>query len=114
MRGGWGQFFFNKNFLYLLWALSWDMWGLVWSVWRGGRGRGLSDASILGIDRMVCSWSGFVWLAFSFRGLPSGQSSISGAWPWIGLGGPGEGLGASLMVIIALILCNYIKFQNYR
>ena len=41
-----------------------------------------------------------------------GQSAMSGAWPWIGLGGPGEGLGASL--IISLMLCNYIKFQSCR
>ena len=53
----------------------------------------------------------FGWL-LSFHGLLSGQSAMSGAWPWIGLGGPGEGLGASL--IIFLMVCNYIKLQNCR
>ena len=32
--------------------------------------------------------------------------------PWIGLGGPGEGLGASPK--ISLMFCNYIKFQNCK
>ena len=50
--------------------------------------------------------------SLSMHGLLSGQSAMSGAWPWIGLGGPEEGLGASL--IISLMLCNYITFQNCR
>ena len=60
--------------------------------------------AVLGAD-------GFGWF-LSFPGLLSGQSAMSGAWPWISLGGPGEGLGASL--IISLMLCNYITFQNCR
>ena len=119
MRGGWGQFFFNKNFLYLLRVPLVGAVGLGvglrcwvwWSDWWGGRRGGLSDASTQGMDRMVCSRGGCIWLA-PFRGLPSGQSAVFGAWPWIGLSGPGEGLGASL--IISLMLCNYIKFQNCR
>ena len=112
-------FFFNKNFLYLLRVPLVGLWGLVWGfgVGCGGLisgevvGVGLSDASTQGMDRMVCSQGGCIWLA-PLHGLPSGQSAVFGAWPWIGLSGPGEGLGASL--IISLMLCNYIKFQNCR
>ena len=62
---GWmGSVFSTKIFCTCFGSLSWDMRCLVWwSVWQGGRDRGFSDASILGIDRMVCSRSGFVWLA---------------------------------------------------
>ena len=58
--------------------------------------------SVLGTDA-------FGWF-LSFPGLLSGQSAMSGAWPWIDLGGPGEGLRTSL--IISLMLCNSIKFQK--
>ena len=34
-----------------------------WSDWWGGRGGGLSDASTQGMDRMVCSRGGCIWLA---------------------------------------------------
>ena len=89
-----------------LWCWVW------WSFWWEGRARGLSDASIwVWIAWSVLRADAFRWL-LSFHGLPSGQSAISGAWPWISLSGPGEGLGASL--IISLMLCNYIKFQNCR
>ena len=63
------SFFFNKNFLYLLWVPLVGLRGLVWGfgvgcdgLFGGGRGSGLSDASVLGMDRMVCSWGGCVWL----------------------------------------------------
>ena len=108
--------FSNKNFLYLLWVrlvgLGVGLRCLVWwSDWWGGRGGGLLDASTQGMDRMVCSRGGCIWLA-PLHGLPSGQSAVFGAWPWISLSGPGEGLRASL--IISLMLCNCIKFQNCR
>ena len=120
MRDGRGQFFFffNKNFLYLLRVPLVGLWGLVWGfgvgcggLIGGGRGGGLSDASTQGMDRMVCSRGGCIWLA-PLRGFPSGQCAVFGAWPWIGRSGPREGLRASL--IISLMLCNYIKFQNCR
>ena len=106
------SFFLNKNFLYLLWVPLVGLRGLVWGfgvgcgglIGGGGRWGGLSD-------RMVCSRGGCIWLA-PLRGLSSGQSAVFGAWPWIGLSAPGEGLGASL--IFSLMLCNYIKFQNCR
>ena len=47
-----------------------------------------------------------------FTELKLSKSAVFGAWPWIGLSGPGEGLGERL--IISLMLCNYIKFQNCR
>ena len=92
-------------------------------VWGSGVGcGGLFGSEVEGVDcQMHPFW---VWIAWSvlgadafgwflsFPGLLSGQSAMSGAWPWIGLGGPGEGLGASL--ISSLMLCNYIKFQNCR
>ena len=65
---------------------------------RGAAGRGVG---------FRCWADAFGWF-LSFPGLLSGQSAVSGAWPWIGLNGPGEGLGASL--IISLMLCNYLKF----
>ena len=122
MRGGWGQFFFFSLTKFLVLAVGpsretaglgvgfrWWVW---WSVWWGGRGRDLSDASILGrIAWSVLGADSFGWF-LSFPGLLSGQSAMSGSWPWIGLGGPGEGLEAS--VIISLMLCNNIKFQNSR
>ena len=114
------SFFFNQKFLVIAAGpsrgavgLGVGLWCWVWCSdwWGGGRGGGLSDASTQGMDRMVCSRGGCIWLA-PLRGLPSGQSAVFGAWPWIGLICPGEGLGASL--IISLMLCNYIKFQNCR
>ena len=110
-------FFFNKNLLYLLWVPLVGLLGLVWGfgVWCDG---------LFGREaffRCICSGYGSSWSVLgadafgwflSFLGLLSGQSTMSGAWPWIGRGGPGEGLGASL--IIAIMLCNYIKFQNCR
>ena len=59
------------------------MWGF--GVGCGGliggevMGVGLSDASTQGMDRMVCSRGGCIWLA-PLRGLPSGQSAVFGAW----------------------------------
>ena len=105
------SFFFNKNFLYLLRVplVGLQCW-VWWSDWWGVLGVGMSDASTQGMDCMVCSRGGCIWLA-PLRGLPSGQSAVFGAWPRISLSGPGEGLGASL---ISLMLCNYIKFQNCR
>ena len=113
-------FSFNKNLLYLLWVPL-DLRGLVWLFFGAGCG-GLFGVEVEGVAcQMHLFW---VWIAWSvlgadafgwflsFPGLLSGQSAMSGAWPWIGLSGPGEGLGASL--IISLMLCNYIKFQNYR
>ena len=121
MRDERGQFFFffQQKFLVLAAGPSHGAVGLGvglrfwvwWSDWWGGRGGGLSDASTQGMDRMVCSRGGCIWLA-PLRGLPSGQSVVFGAWSWISLSGPREGLGASL--IISLMLCNYIKFQNCR
>ena len=97
-------FLFNKNFLHLLWVLLVGLRGLVWgfSVWCDG----LFGGEVVGVAcqmhpfRIWIAWSvlgvdAIGWL-LSFRGVPSAQSAMSGAWPWIGLGGPGEGLGASL------------------
>ena len=94
--------------------------GLVW-------GFGVECGGLFGgeVEGMACQMHPFsVWITWSvlgadafgwflsFPGLLSWQSAMSGAWPWISLGGPGKGLGASLMV--SLMLCNYIKFQNCR
>ena len=66
---GWmGSVFFKQKFLVLAVGpsrgaagLGVGLWCWVrWSVWWIGHGRGLSDASILGMDRMVCSQSGCV------------------------------------------------------
>ena len=111
------SFFFNENFLYLLRVPLVGLWGLVWGFGVGYGG--LIGGDVVGVAcqmhpfRVWIAWSvlGCIWLA-PLRGLPSGQSAVSGAWPCIGLSGPGEELGASL--IISLMLCNYIKFQNYR
>ena len=83
-------FFFNKNFLYLLWVPLVGLRGLLWGFGVGCGGEVVGVASQM----------------------HSGQSAMPGAWPWIGLSDPGEGLGASL--IISLMFCNYIKFQNCR
>ena len=99
MRDGWGQFFFffQQKFLVLLVQkfLAGPSRGAVglgvglgvglrcwvwWSDWWGGRERGLTDASIEGMERMVCSRGGCVWLA-PLRGLPFGRSAVPGAWP---------------------------------
>ena len=113
-------FFFNKKFLYLLWVLLVGLRGLVW-------GFGVGCGGLFGgeVEGVACQMHPFwVWIAWSvlgadafgwlrsFHGLLSGQIAMSGAWPWIGFDGPGEGLRASL--IISLMLCNYIKFQNCR
>ena len=110
---GWmGSVFFNKNFLYLLWAPLVGLWVLVWGFGVGCGG--LFGGKVVGVACQMhpfwvwIAWSvlranAFGWL-LSFLGLLSGQSAISGAWPWISLGGPREGLGASL--IISLMLCN--------
>ena len=113
------SFSFQQKFLILAAGPSRGAVGLgvglrcwVWCLIGGEvMGVGLLDASTQGMDRMVCSQGGCIWLAL-LRGLLSGQSALFGAWLWIGLSGPGEGLGASL--IISLMLCNYIKFQNCR
>ena len=117
MRDGRGQFFFFFSTKISCTCCGSLSWGLVWGfgvgcgglIGGGVVGVGLSDASTQGMDRMVCSRGGCVWLA-PRHGFPSGQSAVFGVWPWIGLSGPGEGLGASL--IISLMLCNYI--QNCR
>ena len=83
------SFFFNTNFLYFLQVPLVGLWGLVWGFGvgcggliggGGGHERGLSDASIQGMDRMVCSRGGCVWLA-TLHGLMSGWSVVPGAWP---------------------------------
>ena len=90
MQDGWGQFFFffQQKFPVLAVGPSRGAVGLGvelqcwvwWSDWWGGRERGLSDASIQGMERMVCSRGGCIWLA-PLRGLPSGRSAMPGAWP---------------------------------
>ena len=77
----------------------------------GRSGRGLSDASVLEMNRMVCSRGG-VRLASSSLSLVFclGRMPCLVLEPWIGFGGPSERLGASLR--ISLMLCNYIKFQK--
>ena len=61
-----------------------------------GQGHGLSDASVLGIDRMVCSQSGCVSLVPLFPWSFVWQNAI--VWCLTGLGGPGGGLGSSLII----------------
>ena len=83
---GWmgSVFLFLQKFLVLAAGPSRGAVGLRcwvwWSDWWGGRERGLSDASIQGMESMVCSRDGCVWLA-PLRGVPSGRSVMSGAWP---------------------------------
>ena len=61
------SFSFNKNFLYLLLVPLVGLQGLVWGFGAGcggllGGRHGLSDASVLEMDRMVCSCGRCVWL----------------------------------------------------
>ena len=112
------SFFFNKNFLYLLRVPLVGLWGLVWGFGVGCGG--LIGGEVVGVAcRMhpLRVWShglfsGWLHLAGSSLWSSIWAECRFGAWHWIGLSGPGEGLGASL--IISLMLCNYIKFQNCK
>ena len=88
MWGGWGQFFFffNKNFLYLLWNPLVVLQGLVW-----GFGAGYGGLFGGEVEGVACQMHPFwVWIAWSvlgadvfgwflsFPGLLSGQSAMSG------------------------------------